>query len=66
MLPTLLIIAIIFLMAGLVFKVSFGIIKLCLGLVGVILVLVLLPVGLALIIPFGILLILVGFLKLIF
>lgn len=66
MLINLLILAILFLAAGLVFKVSFGLIRLCLGIIGIVLILVLLPVGIALIVPFGMLLVLVGFLKLIF
>ena len=62
----LLVIGLLFLFVSMIFKLSFGLVKLALAFVGCILIIVLLPVGLALLIPMGILALVIGFLKLIF
>lgn len=66
MLELLLFFAILGLIISLVFKVSIGVIRLALGIVGVLLFFVLIPVGLALIIPIICLVIAVGLIRLIF
>ncbi|MDF1616082.1 hypothetical protein [Petrocella sp. FN5] len=66
MLELLLFFAILGLILSLLFKVSIGIIRLALGIVGVLLFFVLIPVGLALIIPIVCLAIAVGIIRLIF
>ncbi len=62
----LLILAFAFLILSTTLKLSFGIIKLAIGLVCGLLVFVLLPVGLVLFIPLGLLFLIFGFIKLIF
>jgi len=66
MLELLLFFAILGLIISLVFKVSIGVIRLVLGIVGILLFFVLIPVGLALIIPIICLVIAVGIIRLIF
>lgn len=60
------ILLILMLTIGLVFKLSFGLIKLVFGLIGFVLVLVFLPIGLALLFPIALCILALGFLKLLF